>query len=140
MKPHLLYRSRQANGWTRIDMLLSIYDAVIRAIDQGIASTMHVENQVPAPVTLQTQKLLLLLLEGIDPKGGQLTESATQLLVYCIERVQTGQPREWMTARKVLSGLREAFQEIREEARGLEEVGAIPRLDWSGSTAELALA
>lgn len=140
MKPHILYKSRQATGWTRVDMLLAVYDGVIRAIDQGIAASMQPGTGIPATARLQAQKLLLLLLEGIDPKAGEVAESSRQLLVFCVEQIQSAVTSDWMTARKVLALLREGFQDIREEAQKLEESGQIPRLDWSLTNAELARA
>jgi flagellar protein FliS len=140
MKPHILYKSRQATGWTRVDMLLAIYDGAIRAIDQGIAATVSYGAIVPPVHRLQAQKLLLLLLEGVNPRTGTAADYTQKLLVFCTEQIQSSASADWMTARKVLNCLREAFQEVREEARRMEESGAIPRLDWSGVTPELARA
>ena len=121
-------------------MLLAIYDAAIRAVDQGVASTMAPGSAIDPAHRLAAQKLLLLLLEGIDPKLDALAENTQQLIVYCTQQVQSASVRDWMTVRKILGLLREAFEQVRDVANALEEEGVIPPLEWGLTTAELARA
>lgn len=134
MTPHDCYRTRAATGWTRIDMLLALYDAALRTLDETLAA-MAARGQAPPQLLLKAQQFVLLLLEGIDESAGEPAPSVRRLLVFVLERVQTTEAAAWRDARKVLGQLREAFQQVADEARRLEQRGEIPPLNRSTTVA-----
>ncbi len=134
MTPYNLYRTRAATGWTRIDMLLAIYDAALRALDEALAA-MTAQGQAAPQVRLKAQQFVLLLLEGIDESAGEPAPSIRRLLLFVLDRMQEGTKSSWHDARKVLALLREAFQQVASEAVRLEQQGAIPPLDLTTTVA-----
>lgn len=126
------YRKNAVAGWTRIEMLLAIYDNAIASLDGGIEALNTRDQNSFARQQLRSFQLLVLLLDGIDVKSGETASRIRDLCVYCIEQTSTGSIENWTSAREVLVTLREGFQAIREEANQLEATGAIPSLAAGG--------
>ncbi|MEO1980857.1 MAG: hypothetical protein ABGZ24_10105, partial [Fuerstiella sp.] len=76
MNPHLKYRNAKANAWTRIDMLLVIYEAAIEALDRGIAILESQEHSDLLHARTDAQRKILLIAEGLfideDPTVAQI--------------------------------------------------------------------
>lgn len=134
MTPYDRYRTRAATGWTRIDMLLALYDAALRAVDEALAG-MTTQGQATPQVRLKAQQFVLLLLEGIDASAGEPAPSIRRLLLFVLDRLQAEGVAAWRDARKVLGLVREAFQQVADEACRLEQQGVIPPLDLSTTVA-----
>lgn len=143
MSPYEKYRSQITTSWTRIDMLLALYDGAIRCLDRGIAgsgsSPGGAREPVPATGVLEAQNLILALLEGLDDSVGEPAPSIRRLLLFCLDRVQTRSPSSWSEAREILNTLRDGFRQIADEARTLELQGQLPPLT-SGTSFRAATA
>lgn len=132
MTPHQAYRRNAQSGWTRIEMLLAIYDAAILALDNGI-ETLQQEEPAGAershPVLrLRASQLCLLLASGVDANGSEISAHIRALCIYCMDQIAVSDPAAWMNARRVLATLREGFQGIREQGIQLEAEGVIAQL------------
>lgn len=134
MTPYQKYRTSTACGWTRVDMLLAVYDAAILALDEALAGPAADAAAAPE-ARLKAQQLVLLLLEGIDDSAGEPAPSIRRLLLFVLDRLQSRSGDDWRDARKVLSLLRDGFQQVADEARRLEQSGAIPPLNLAPAVA-----
>ncbi len=139
MTPQMMYRQRQAAGWTRIEMLLAIYDAAISAIGEGVAE-LSGAGSVSSVSRLKSQKALLVLLEGIDPEAGEVAASAQRLVAWCVQQIQSEDLPAWEATSRVLQTLRSGFAGIHEEANRLEQSREIPALDWTARSCGLGQA
>lgn len=127
------YRKNALAGWSRIEMLLAIYDNAIASFDAGIDFLSRKSISDFAPQQIRTLQLLVLLLDGINADSGEVARNTRDLCVFCIEQASTADPQNWRGAREVLVTLREGFRGIREEAIQLEATGQIPGLTSSSN-------
>ena len=128
MNPHYAYRRNAQSGWTRIEMLLAIYEATIKSLESGIAAVDAGDQRALNKQYLKTSQLLVLIIDGIDSESGEVAERVRALCTYAISQVGSLSRDGWRNALVVISTLHEGFEGIREEAIELETQGAIPSL------------
>ena len=132
MNPHLKYKTTQSLAWTRIDMLLLIYDQAVTALTEGTRLLEnHRASELP-PVSLKAMRSLLMIADGLNLNHGELPAQVMRLVVFSLDQIKTQSPEAWRSAGEVMSKLREGFQEIQEQARKDEYEGRIPALDAVG--------
>jgi flagellin-specific chaperone FliS len=139
MQPHLAYRRQAHSAWTRIEMLLAIYDGAISSLDQGITALQQADQRQYPRHHLRASQLILLLIDGLDEDHGELATRIRDLCTFCIRQIGQPSAESWTNARNVLITLREGFHSIREEGIRLEAEGAIPPLANTGSQTLLHL-
>lgn len=130
--PHA-YRRHQHAAWTRIDMLLAIYDATITSLEAGLTALAADDRHAFAKHHLKAAQLLVLLIDGIDVDSGETATRIRALCTFAISQIGTMSNQGWHSALDIVRTLREGFEGIREEARELEAQGVIPRLDQETS-------
>lgn len=129
MNPHQQYRRTSSWGWTRVDMLIHIYNHTINALELGAellergASSDEVLN-----ARLDAQKKILLISDGLAVEQGGTAVNVMQLCVFALDQIQTDSADAWRSAASVLSTVREGFQEVQESLREAEQNGQIPPL------------
>lgn len=128
MNPHLKYRNAKANAWTRIDMLLVIYEAAIEALDRGIEILESQDHSDLLQARIDTQRRILLIAEGLSIDEDPTAAHIMKLCVFVLDQVQTDSPEQWKTSVQLIETLHEGFQEIADDARELERTGQIPQL------------
>ncbi len=130
MNPHLRYQTTQTYSWTRIDMLLTIYEHVVAALTEG---AVILEQGKPVsqllPVRIRAQKALLAVADGLDLEQGELPTQVLRLIVFALDQVRTEDATQWRSAARVMSTLRDGFADIQDQARLAEYDGKIPALD-----------
>ncbi len=129
MNPHLKYKTVQTYSWTRIDMLVLIYDQAVSTLNEGARLLEHHRHQDLPPVSLKAMRILLAIADGLDLEKGELPVQVLRLVVFAIDQVKTQSAEAWRSAASVMSTLREGFVEIQEQARKDEYEGRIPALD-----------
>jgi len=128
MTPHQAYRRTSQSGWTRIEMLLAIYDATIETLDAGIQS-LHSQQAAEYPaLQLRASQLCLLLISGVDANATGVAAHVRELCLFSIDQISRPEVDRWKHARNVMTTLREGFQGVRDEGNQLEAAGTIPSL------------
>lgn len=128
MQGYQAYKQSTISNWTRIDMLLAIYDGTLASLDAGIDALNRGDQAAFARHQIKTTRLLILLLDGVNPDGSEVARNVRDLCVYCVEQVTTPVVEQWVHARDILATLQEGFAGIREEAIQLEANGEFPEL------------
>ena len=128
MNPHLKYRNAKAISWTRIDMLLVIYEAAIEALDRGIAILESQDHSHLPPARIDAQRKVLLIAEGLSIDEDPTAAHIMSLCIFVLDQVQSDSLEQWKTSVKLLETLHDGFQEIADDARELERTGQIPQL------------
>lgn len=123
-----IYKQQQAVGWTRVDMLLVLYDAAIQNLTQAVEAHMANDSVVWEHKRMHAVRIALELQSGLDHSLGELPSKVAQLCEYVQHAALTGGVREVQSAIEVLTTLKEGFDSIREEAIELERIGVIPPL------------
>ena len=128
MNPHLKYRNAKANSWTRIDMLLVIYEAAIEALDRGIAILESQDHSHLMHARIDAQRKVLLIAEGLSIDEDPTAAHIMNLCIFVLDQIQTDLLEQWKTSVKLIETLHQGFQEIADDARELERTGQIPQL------------
>ncbi|MDG1897830.1 MAG: hypothetical protein P8J37_23265 [Fuerstiella sp.] len=129
MNPHLKYRNAKAIAWTRIDMLLVIYEAAIEALDRGV-HILESEDRNDLPhARIDAQRKVLLIAEGLSIDEDPTAAHIMNLCVFVLDQIQNDSLENWKTGVKLIETLHEGFQEIADDAREVERTGQIPQLE-----------
>jgi flagellar secretion chaperone FliS len=129
MNPHLKYKTVQSYSWTRVDMLILVYDQAVSALSEG-ARLLEQNRKAELPaVKLRAMKTLLAIAEGLNLQRGELPIQVLRLVVFALDQVRIESAEAWRSAESVISTLRAGFLEIQDDARKDEYEGRIPALD-----------
>ena len=129
MNPHQQYRRTSSWGWTRIDMLIHIYNHTINSLINGaeVLEGESTESQIIA-ARADAQKKILLIADGLAVDQGGTAVNVMQLCVFALEQIQTDSAEAWRSSARVLSTVREGFLEVQDVVREQEQAGKLPAL------------
>ena len=124
------YRKDEATGWTRIDLLLALYDKALERLDRAEKALRAGGADTAIPQLAKTQLIVAELAAGVRV---EVNPEANTNMLRLYEFVATELARASVpaieNARKVLRTLREGFEAVRAEANELERTGRIPTAD-----------
>lgn len=126
--PIKAYGEQRANAWTRIEMLLAIYDGAIDRIGKAQTAMESGDCALVEENRLAAQKLVVQLISGIDLQFGTLAAQIHNLCIHVASELNNATPKSLSHSASVLWKLREGFEGIREEAITLESTGELPGL------------
>ena len=112
-------------GWTRVDMLIALYDRTISAIELAQQAKGQGDNAQMAAHLIQVNRFILALYSGLDIDNSELAGNVARLLNFVAYRLEQ---QKFGEAIRFLTKLQATFEEIREEATKLEKDGKIPPL------------
>ena len=110
-------------GWTRIEMLLQLYERAIFTMEVASAAMKTNDSACVQTQTLAAQKLVLALHNGLKPDECEVAHSVAQLLGFIMLRIEE---KNFAEAKRFLEKLHASFSQIKEEAIELETSGVIP--------------
>jgi flagellar secretion chaperone FliS len=131
MNAYRAYRkNEQSTGWTRIDLLLAVYDKALLRLDQAEAALKagHVAKAVPL---ISKAQLAVSTLAGGVRAGAGNEQGVNMLRLYEFVVRELSEPsfEKIESARQILKTLRQGFEAIRSEAIALERSGRLPSGD-----------
>ena len=132
MNPYQKYKQISSRSWTRVDMLLVVYDQVVTALNDGVRLLREGRTTELPAVRLRAMRTLLAIADGLDLNQGDVPNQVLRLVEYSMEQIKSQSADAWLSAAEVINKLREGFQEIQEQARKDEYEGRIPALDVVG--------
>lgn len=112
-------------GWTRVDMLLMLYDRAINAVESCEIAFEADEKPALVKHELNLRKTVMTIHAGLKPDEDEVAFNIARLLHFAM--VQYDQ-RDFATCKKVFSEIRNGFAQIADEANELERQGNIPSL------------
>jgi len=118
--------STMMGGWTRIDMLLAIYDRGIAAVRGAEQAHQDQDANRQAVQTLEAQKCILAIHAGLKPDEHEIAFNIARLLNFVLRCLEE---QRFSDATKILEQLRSGFEAIHDEAVKLEQEGVVPPLD-----------
>lgn len=119
-------RQQTGSGWTRIDLLLALYDGAIDRLEAALRALAQDQDSAAQPLLRRVELIVAGMVAGTNPEGDDSSQNLLRLYDYVIRCLRAAGPRELHSALSVLRTLREGFQGIREEALRLERTGAVP--------------
>lgn len=138
MNPYASYQRQTAPSWTRIDMLLALFDGGIERCEQALAALERQDQRTAKNVLVKARLIVLGLASGVIPDDDPVTTTMLRLYEYAQHALGQETAEEVRGARNVLCILREGFRKIRAEAVDLERRGLIPPINDTSTLRALA--
>ena len=110
-------------GWTRVEMLLQLYDRAIGSIDACKAAHSDEDNIAYAIHLLDSQRVILAINAGLKPGESEVAFNIARLLHFVLSAMEQ---KDFDAAERVLHELRAGFAAVADEANQLERDGQIP--------------
>jgi flagellin-specific chaperone FliS len=131
MNPYRSYKQYEpASGWTRIDLLLALYDKALERLDKAEGSLLAGEPSVAVPQLAKTQHIVVELAAGVRVEvNPEANTNMLRLYDYVVAELSHASLEGIANARKILRTLREGFEAIRAEANELERTGRLESAD-----------
>lgn len=129
------YQTQNLVNWTRIDMLLALYD---RAIEHCRAYCDNADQAARELHRVRAIRIVMHLRLGLNLELGEVPQRVAQLLEFVHHCLLNGGAASVGDGCKILTTLREGFGGIQEEAIELERRGEIPPVDEWKSVERLA--
>ena len=114
MSAHQAYSGSRRHGWTRIDMLIALYQATLLTMDQ--VQVQLVSGSVQPATQVQLQRRLLGILAGLDLSAGDLPMQIAQLVRWALSQLPTPDPQVWRQVIQSFRTICQAYETIRPEA------------------------
>ena len=118
-------KQSQSVGWTRVEMLLEVYDHAIAAIE-GCQITKEQEDATAfAANYIAAQKALLAIHSALEPDKDEVAFNVARLLHFVVACFDE---QSYEQASRVLSRIRSGFAAVADEVNQLERQGMLPPL------------
>ena len=114
------------SGWTRIDMLIALYDRSIAVIRSAQVAKESDDIQLMTNKLIEANKFILALHSGLNTEQDPIAVDIARLLNFVMLRLEE---RNFKEAIYFLQKLQKSFEQIHEEAAALEKSGKIPPLN-----------
>lgn len=131
MNPYRSYKQNEpASGWTRIDLLLALYDKALERLDRAEGALLAGEPMVAVPQLALTQLIIAELAAGVRVEvNPEANTNILRLYEYLAAELSHPAIANIGNARKVLRTLREGFEAVRVEANELERTRRLEPAD-----------
>lgn len=116
---------------SRVEMLLAIYEAAIKATDEVVEKLRAQRDHEAALSRAQALVLVGLIESGLDTDQGDIPKKIKDLCGFVERSLLSLDIEQIDAAARVLRNLHEGFSGIKEEAISLEGAGAIPQVPTS---------
>ena len=123
-------KSKRTAGWTRIELLLAVYDKALGRLDLAEAEIKAGRVSRAIAHLAKAQLAVSVLAGGVRAgAGNELGVNMLRLYDFAVRQLATPTLANIASVRKVLTELRKGFEAIRLEANALERTGKIPSGD-----------
>ncbi len=126
MDPHFTYREQNTPRWTRVDMLLTLFDGALERLEPAHAALERGDREAALPLLARGQVLVAELATGINPAYGELAINLLRLYEFATHSLNQATADRVEGALRILRTLRQGFEAIRDEAVDLERRHEIP--------------
>jgi len=131
MNPYQAYRRQNESvAWTRIDMLLALYDRAIEQLTTAHRLLRANDRRSALPLLSKAQIVVNALASGVRIDLNE--ERGTNLLVlfeFVVRRISEAHDTAVADALSILHILRKGYEAIRPQAVELERQGKLPRAE-----------
>jgi flagellar protein FliS len=138
MNPYTKNQQQTVPSWTRIDMLLALFDGGVERCEQALAALERQDHAAAKKLLIKARLIVMGLASGVIADGDPVTTTILQLYEYALHSLAQGGIEGVRGTLNVLRILREGFQKIRPEAVELERSGVIPPINTTSTLQALA--
>ncbi|WP_182868219.1 flagellar protein FliS [Rhodopirellula sp. JC639] len=118
-------RTSIKRGWTRVDMLLMLYDRAIESIEACEIATEAGDPALLAKHELAMRKTIMTIHAGLKPDEDEVAFNIARLLHFVMIRFDE---KDFGTCIKLLRQIRDGFAQVADQANEMERQGVIPAL------------
>ena len=131
MTPYHRYRQAEPSAhWTRMDMLLALYDGALARLDKAAQALTNGDIPVATPYLSKAQLLVNELAAGVRVDvDEEMGTNVLRLYEFVVNEIRTPRMANVRNAVKILTTLREGFEAVREEANRMERAGELTAAD-----------
>lgn len=130
MNPYSAYQQQAPVATTRIDLLLALYDGAIDKISGALEALRAGDRALALSLTAKGQLFVAELAAGVRTDIDlSLGSNVLRLYEFVANQLTQVDEERLNSSLRVLTTLREGFQQIRPEAIELERTGQIPNID-----------
>jgi flagellin-specific chaperone FliS len=125
MNPYNAYRESYSRGWTRVDMLLALFDGAIERLEMAAASCRDGDRMATTRLLTRAGLIVCELAAGVEPN---YVHAKDFLRMYGLasRAIAANTPEGTDAALRVLRAMRGSVAALRDEASRLEHEGALP--------------
>lgn len=127
MNPYRRYQQTEPDtGWTRIDLLLALYDKALERLDRAEEALRAGDASGAKTLLLKVQQIVMALADGVRVEvNPEMNTNILRLYEFVMNQVARATVPAVAHARKVLRTLREGFEAVRVEANEMERAGRL---------------
>lgn len=131
MNPYQKYRRQEeTTGWTRMDLLLALYDKALERLDRAEAALRSGDEPTAITQMAKTQLIVTELAAGVRVEvNPEVNTNMLRLYEHVVTELSKPQLKGIENARKILRTLREGFEGVRAEANEMERTGKVPSMN-----------
>jgi flagellin-specific chaperone FliS len=118
-------------------MLLALYDALVRTLEQGVAAIQAGDQSGVITLRSTAQKQVLGIVEGLDLTAGDVPKNIHRLCLYVLELLLSDTAEAWEASLNTVRPLKRAYEQIADQVRELENAGKLPPLQSHSLTREI---
>ncbi|AWM37367.1 flagellar protein FliS [Gemmata obscuriglobus] len=141
MNPYRRYQqqSEPATGWTRMDLLLALYDKALERLDKAEAALQARDQAGAVTLLLKAQQIVMALAEGVRVEvNPEVNGNILRLYEYAAHELARADLEGVGNVRKVLRTLREGFEAVRAEGNAMERDGRLTPMSHAAVVAATA--
>ena len=127
------YQQQSTECWPRVDMLLALFDELIRKLEKAREAFSTHESDTAQKLIQRCQLVIGGLISGVIPDSGELASNCLRTYEFALFSLEKATLSGIEDALRSLKPLWEGFQKIREEAIQLERNGEIPVIENSNT-------
>lgn len=131
---------QQTPSWTRIEMLIAAYDGVVSRLTKANELIVGGDEQAAQPLLVRAQRIITELYAGLDLKYGEIPENIRKIYLFALSRIGLGDELDLDAAINVITTIRAALYDIRDEAIELERNGLCHPTDHNARVLEKVMA
>lgn len=123
-------RAEPSAGWTRIDMLLALYDGALERLGRAETALKANDRYTAVTALTRTQLILSELAAGVRMENNETVgPNILRLYEFASNELRTPRIEGIANARKVLNTLREGFESVRVDAVEMERSGQLRKAE-----------
>jgi flagellar protein FliS len=127
MNAYAAYRRPEPAAWTRMDLLLALYDKALERLDRAEAALAAGDEHPAVQQLLKVQFTLTELSAGVNLDANpELGANLLRLYEFVAHELKAPKAEGIRNARKILKTLREGFEAVRDEGNAVERRGSVP--------------
>lgn len=123
-------RAEPSTGWTRIDMLLALFDGAIERLMKAEECLRRQDADGARPLAIKAQLIVMGMASGVNAESAdECGSNLLRLYEFVVHQLRTPDAKAIRSSIATLETLRDGFRSIRVEAAGLEQAGRIAKAD-----------